>query len=242
MKAIILAAGYATRLYPLTKDMPKALLPIGDKPIIQYILDQINTIDQIDEVIVVSNSKFYNHFLEFAKVAVTSKVLKVLDDGTDTEESRLGAIGDIQFAIEREKIDDDVIIIAGDNLFTYKLREYYDYYMKKGSDCVVVKQISDKNILRQFAVAKLDEWDQIIELVEKPEEPNSDIGVFATYIYSRDTIGLFAKYLAEGNKKDAPGYFVQWLYKEKPVYAYRMNGVCYDIGTHESYNEVKNGL
>lgn len=239
MKAIILAAGYATRLYPLTENMPKALLTINDKPIIDYIVDEINTIDEVDSIYVVSNHKFIEHFYRWAKEASGKKPIKVIDDGTTSEETRLGGIGDIQYVIDQEKIDDDAVIIAGDNFFTYKLKDYYNYYKEKNKDCVCGKKLQDVEQLKQFAVASIDEYGKIIELQEKPEHPKSDIGVYATYFYKRDTVPLFRKYLDEGNKPDAPGYFVQWLYIQKPVYVYEMQGECYDIGTHKSYQEVQ---
>ena len=239
MKAIILVAGYATRLYPLTKDKPKALLPINGKPILDYIMEEVNTIDAIDEVYVVSNHKFYDHFSQWAAGYRGKKPVIVIDDGTTTEENRRGGIGDIQYAIEQQSIDDDVAVIAGDNFFTFKLKEYYDFYRAKGMDCVCAKRLDDVEQLRQFAVATADEAGRIQELVEKPQEPQSNLAVFATYFYTSDTVRLFKQYLMEGNKPDAPGYFVQWLYTRKPVFIYEMNGDCFDIGTIKNYEEVQ---
>ena len=238
MKAIILAAGYATRLYPLTKDTPKPLLKVGDKAIIDYIVDEINTIDEIDEIYVVTNHKFAGHFEKWAKEKNNVKNIKALDDGTMTEETRRGAIGDILYTIEEEKIDDELMIIAGDNLFTYSLREYCDYYKEKNDDCVCVKQFDDPEMIKQLGVVVLDENNKITNFEEKPSEPKSNKAAFATYIYKRDTVKLFDTYLKEGNKPDAPGNFLAWLCAKKDVYAYVMNGECYDIGTHKSYDEV----
>lgn len=240
MKAIILAAGYATRLYPLTKDKPKALLPVNGKPIIDYIVEQLMEVDAVDEVIVVSNHKFAASFHQWAvERAFLPKPMTVLDDGTTTEENRRGAIGDIQFAITTREIDDELLVIAGDNLFTFRLADYHSFYKAAGCDCVVAKELDDIKLLRQFAVAKLDEKGKILELVEKPENPRSNVAVYATYMYTRDTARLIGEYLAQGNKPDAPGYFVQWLYKRKDVYAYRIDGECIDIGTLKSYEEAQ---
>jgi glucose-1-phosphate thymidylyltransferase len=240
MKAILLVAGYATRLYPLTKTMPKALLNIGGKPILTYIYEQIETLDAVDEVFVVSNHKFYDHFVQWADTLNGSKAITVIDDGTTNEDNRRGAIGDIKFTIDQKKINDDIVVVAGDNFFTYKLKDMYDYYASVKDDCVCVKEIDDIEELKAFAVANLDENNKITQLEEKPQQPKSNTAVFATYMYTKDTIQLFEKYLSEGNKPDAPGYFVEWLYRKKPVYAYKFQGECYDIGTPESYEEVGN--
>lgn len=238
MKAIILVAGYATRLYPLTINTPKALLPINKKPIIDYIMEQIDTIPQIDEVFVVSNHKFADQFEAWANAHTTKKLVNVIDDGTDTEETRRGAIGDILFAIKQEKITDEIVVIAGDNLFTYSLEEYFDYFKKIDKDCVCVKPFEDREMLKQFGIAAINDDGKVTDIEEKPQNPKSNLVVFATYMYKKDTIPMFEQYIAEGNKPDAPGYFVEWLYKRKDVYAFTFNEECYDIGTPKSLKEV----
>lgn len=238
MKAIILVAGYATRLYPLTKDTPKPLLKVGGKPIINYIVEQINTVSAIDEIYVVSNHKFAAHFEQWAKELNNPVPISVLDDGTSTEETRRGAIGDIQFTIDEKKIDDDLMIIAGDNLFTYSLEEYYEYFSAKADDCVCVKQFDDMEMIKQLGVVLLNDDNKILDFEEKPENPKSNKAAFATYIYKKSTVPMFKQYLEAGNKPDAPGNFLAWLYKQKDVYAYVMNGECYDIGTHKALEEV----
>ena len=239
IKAIILAAGYATRLYPLTLNKPKALLPIADKPIIGYILDEINTISDIDNIYVITNSKFYQHFLDWATGITTDTPIEIIDDGTSTDETRLGAIGDIKFVIDQYSIDDDLMIIAGDNFFTFRLADYYTQFQNNPRDYVVVKELNNIEQLRHFAVASLDRDGRIVDLKEKPQEPQSNIAVYATYIYLRQTLPLFSTYFAQGNKGDAPGYFVQWLHTIKPVYAWHMDGDCYDIGTQKAYDDVR---
>ncbi len=239
MKAIILAAGYATRLYPLTINKPKALLTINQKPIINYIVEQINTIDVVDEIYVVTNHKFINSFAGWQNETISRAKITVLDDGSTEEQNRKGAIGDIAFVIEKMNIDDELLVVAGDNFFTYPLKDYYDFYEKKQRDCVCVKVWKDENTLRNFGIALLDESSKVLEIEEKPEKPKSNTVVFATYFYKKDTVPLFQKYLSEGNNPDAPGNFPAWLYKQKEVYAYTFNGECYDIGTRQSYEEVQ---
>lgn len=238
MKAIILAAGYATRLYPLTKNKPKALLPINNKPIINYIVEEIETIDAVDEIIVISNHKFADNFNEWVKTLNCSKEVSIIDDGTSSEETRLGAIGDILYTINIKDIDDELLVIAGDNFFTYKLKDYYDYYKKMNKDCICVKEFNNIEMLKQFGVAMLDENNRVLNIEEKPLKPKANTAVYATYMYKKDTIPMFKQYIEEGNKPDAPGYFIEWLYKKKDVYAYTFEGECYDIGTPQSYEDV----
>lgn len=239
MKAIILVAGYATRLFPLTKTTPKPLLKVGGKPIIDYIVEEVNTLDDVDSIFVVSNHKFASHFEQWAKDKNNTKPITVIDDGTDSDETKRGAIGDIKFTIEQGKIDDDVVIIAGDNLFTYKLKDYYDYFMNKKADCVCVKQFDDMEMIKQLGVVLMDENDKIIDLEEKPQNPKSNKAAFATYMYTKETVKMFEEYIQSGNSTDAPGFFLQWLHKKKPVYGYVMDGECYDIGTFKALDEVR---
>ena len=238
MKAIILAAGYATRLYPLTLNMPKALLPIGGKPIIDHIVAQMDTVEDLDEIYVVSNDKFAGHFEEWAKTAKSRVPIRVLNDGTTDDSNKRGAIGDIFFVIEEMKIDDDLMVIAGDNFFTYSLKDYVRFFREKDRDCVCVKVWEDESQLSQFGIALLDWEVKVLYIEEKPAKPKSNTVVFAAYLYKKETVPMFAEYLAAGNKPDAPGNFPAWLYKKQDVYAYTFDGECYDVGTPESYHEV----
>ncbi len=238
MKAIILAAGYATRLYPLTKDRAKALLPIGGKPIIDYIVEQMNRVDGLDDIYVVSNAKFYPQFVEWSQ-EITSKIpITVLDDGTTDDSNKRGAIGDISFVIKECNIDDELMVVAGDNFFTYSLVDYVDYYRQVNRDCVCVKVWKNEAELSQFGIALLDENGKVLDIEEKPKHPKSNTAVFASYLYKQDTVKLIDQYLAEGNSPDAPGNFPAWLYKRQEVYAYTFSGKCFDIGTPASYQEV----
>lgn len=238
MKAIILAAGYATRLYPLTLNMPKALLPIGKKPIIDHIVEKMDTVEELDEIYVVTNDKFAGHFEEWAKTAKSRVPITVLNDGTTDDSNKRGAIGDIAFVIEKAKINDDLMVIAGDNFFTYSLKEYVRFFREKDRDCVCVKVWEEESQLSQFGIALLDEKGMVLDIEEKPAKPKSNTAVFAAYLYKKETVPLFAEYLAAGNKPDAPGNFPAWLYLRKEVYAYTFEGECYDIGTPDSYREV----
>lgn len=239
MKAIILAAGYATRLYPLTLNTPKALLSVGKKPILNYIVDDINNIEEIDEILIVSNDKFFYDFTSWKDNSHYSKPIKIINDGTRSDEDKLGAIGDIELVIRKEKIHDDVFIIAGDNLYTSSLKEFFQYFRNIKKDSILAKKVKDDNLLKRMGVVTLDGYGMVTNFEEKPKEPKSDIGVFASYIYLKESVPLFEKYIYEGNNPDAPGYFIAWLHKRKEVYAHIIDADCYDIGTMESYKEVQ---
>lgn len=234
MKCILLCAGYATRLFPLTKNFPKALLTIGDKPLLDYILDEVEKIDEVNEIIVITNDRYYEHFNSWAKEKNCSKPIDVLNDKTTSNDDRLGAVGDIMYVIDKKKINEDLLIIAGDNLFTYDLKDVVNFYHEKKSSIVVAKKLDDINLLKRLAVALADEDNKIIDLVEKPEKPKSDLAVYATYIYPKEILHYFNEYKLEGNNMDAPGNFPQYLYKKENIYAYEFKGECYDVGTHET--------
>ena len=238
MKAIILAAGYATRLHPLTLNQPKSLLPVAGKPIINHIVEKVNTIPLIDAIYVVTNGKFYERFADWSKTAVSNAPISVLNDHTTEEANKKGAIGDIAYTIDSFSINDETLVIAGDSMFTFSLLDYYIFYRYVDADCVCAKELNDAALLRQFAVASVDLTGKILSLVEKPQEPKSNLAVYSTYFYKKDTLPLFHTYLAEGNNPDSSGYFPEWLHRRKPVYAYTINGQCYDIGTSQQYEEV----
>lgn len=244
MKALILAAGYATRLYPLTIDNPKALLPVRGRAILDYIVDEIETIDEINEIVVISNNRFFVLFEVWGdeRRETSQKKITVLDDGTTSEENKLGAIGDMWFAIETLHIDEDIVVIAGDNLFTYRLKDSFDAFKKSGLDMVLAKQIPVLSELQRMAVGILDTNNIIVDMEEKPKNPKSDIAFFATYFYKQETIPMIKAYLDQGNTPDAPGHFPAWLYVRKSVLAFLFDGECVDIGTPESYEEVQHSF
>jgi glucose-1-phosphate thymidylyltransferase len=241
MKALILAAGYATRLYPLTKDRPKALLEVQGRAILDYIAEQIGTIEEINEIVIISNDRFFEHFRQWAdsRGMVFGKPITVLNDHTTDESNKLGAIRDMLYAIDTLKIDEDIVVIAGDNLFTYPLKESYELFQRSGKDLILAKTMQLQSDLQRMAVGLLDENGIVIDMEEKPKYPKSDIAFFATYFYRRDTLPMIRDYLDQGNPPDAPGHFPAWLYVRKPLMAHLFNGECYDIGTFESYEEVQ---
>ena len=239
MKCLILAAGYATRLYPLTKSTPKPLLEVAGKSILERLLDKISVIGKIDHVYIVTNSRFSHAFKEWAGKYIYNKPITVIDDGTTSNENRLGAIGDIQYVIEDAKIDDDLMILAGDNLFEFDLRDFEQFFTDKNADVITAYEVNDVNLRRRVGIVELNSSARVLSFEEKPQEPRSPWGVPALYIYRQDTLPLIEKYLQEGNNPDAPGHFIPWLIKHKPVFAFQFKGQWHDIGTLESYKEAQ---
>jgi glucose-1-phosphate thymidylyltransferase len=238
MKAIILAAGYATRMYPLTENTSKALLPLRGKPVIDYIVEQINNLPNVEKIFVVTNRKFFSDFCEWAKNVPSKISVEILDDGTTSNENRRGAVGDVFFAIEEKNIDDDLLVIAGDNFFTYDLREQYDFFRETGCDTLAGKELNDPEKLKSFGIAVIDDAGKVLDFEEKPQNPKSNIVIYAAYFFRKETTRLFKKYLEEGNNPDFIGAFPAWICKFLNVYTYKMNGECYDIGTIEMYKKL----
>ena len=233
MKALILAAGYATRLRPLTDSIPKQLLPVGGRPMVDWILERIAE-TSADEVHLVTNARFAADFERWAD----GKDVQVHNDGTTSNEDRLGAIGDIRFV----GLDDDLLVIAGDNLFDDSLADYESYWRARGGSAVAVLDVGDRELAKQYGVVDVDEDDRITDFLEKPADPPTTLCATATYLYTREHARLVATYLDEGNPPDQPGNFVAWLHKREPVYAYRFRGEWYDIGDAAQLLEADNRM
>lgn len=231
MKALILAAGYATRLSPLTDDFPKGLLPVGGRPIVDWIVDNIRRA-RIDDIRLVTNARFAPLFDDW------SNGVTILDDGTSTNETRLGAIGDIEFA----DLDDDALIVAGDNLFEYELADLVAFGRKREGSAVAAHDVGSKELAKKYGVIDVDADGRIVDFAEKPEVPASTLVATATYLYTRAHLQLVDTYLAGGNPPDQPGHFVAWLHRREPVYAYRFDGGWYDVGDIGQLLEADNRL
>lgn len=234
MKCLILAAGYATRLYPLTKNFPKPLLEVAGKPILDWLIDDMSQTGLIDEYIIISNHKFAPIFEQWAD----SKV-KVLDDGTSSNETRLGAVKDIQFAIDQLKLDDDLLVMAGDNLLDFSLGDFIRFAKAKNATCVMRYYEHDEARLHKTGVAEIDTDGRILSMEEKPANPKSNWCIPAFYYYTRQDSHLIKKGIDSGCGIDAPGSFIAWLSTQTTVYTYEMPGHRYDIGTLTSYEQVQ---
>ena len=236
MKCLILAAGYATRLYPLTENFPKPLLKVGNKTILDWLVDDIAAAGLVDEYVVISNHKFAHHFEEWA--ATRKEQISVVDDGTETNETRLGAVRDIQFAIDALKLDDDMLVIAGDNVLDFSLTHFIRYADSKQSSAIMRYYEPEEAKLRKCGIVEIDTDDKIISMEEKPAEPKSHWCCPPFYFYTKADAKRIPDAIEQGCGIDAPGSFIAWLATQTTVYAMEMPGSRYDIGNLESYKQV----
>jgi glucose-1-phosphate thymidylyltransferase len=241
MKILVLAAGYGTRLYSLVKDTPKPLLLIDDRPLIDYILDKFKVIDGINEIIVVTNDKFYSHFLDWAdRNNAYPCPIKVVNDGTSSPDDRLGSVGDINFVIKNCNVEDDLLVIGGDNLFDYSLNEYVEFAQKKNPHVTIgVYDIKNLDEASKFGVVEVDEEGRIVSFEEKPESPKSSLIAMCFYYFPKESLGFVENYLQITHKADKAGDYIHWLTDQKGVYGFKFQGKWYDIGSVESYQKAQ---
>lgn len=237
MKCLILAAGYATRLYPLTENFPKPLLKVQDKTILDWMVDDIETCGVIDEYVVISNHRFATHFEEWAKTK--AQKITVVDDQTSTNETRLGAVRDIQYAIDTLQLDDELLVIAGDNLLDFSLTKFIAYAKEKQTSCIMRYYEANEQKLTKCGVVTCDDNDRIVGMEEKPAKPQTHWCCPPFYYYTKEDAKLVKKGIDEGCGTDAPGSFMAWLCTQTPVHAMEMPGKRYDIGNLESYEKVQ---
>jgi glucose-1-phosphate thymidylyltransferase len=238
VKALILAAGYATRLYPLTLETPKHLLEIGGRPMVDWVLDRLDPLDGLDGIYLVTNGKFAPAFEAWAAQR-PGRAVKVIDDGTTSEDDRLGAIGDIGLVLDSEEVDDDLIVIAGDNLFTGSIDGFVAEGRERERPVLAVHDVGDPALMSQYNTVETDEDGRITYFEEKPERARSTLAGIALYWYPRQVLPLIHTYLAETNNPDQPGRLVEWLYERTPVYVWQLPGAWYDIGTPEQLESAR---
>jgi glucose-1-phosphate thymidylyltransferase len=238
VRALILAAGYATRLRPLTDTVPKMLLPVGGRPLLDWIWDRLDEVD-LESVHLVTNARFAPKLAEWGE----GRGVTVHDDGTTSNDDRLGAIGDLAFVLDRIGLDDDLLVLAGDNLFEFSLADYVGFWRSKGvASGIAAHDCGSLELAREYGVVELDEDDRVVSLVEKPERPTTTFVSIAIYLIHREHLALVRTYLDEGNSPDQPGRFFVWLYPREPVYGYRFPGAWLDIGSRDQLLEADNRL
>ncbi len=241
MKVLILAAGYATRLYPLTLTQPKPLLDVAGKPMVEYVLDHLTPVGGVDHVYVVTNAKFAGHFQRWAddyRKRNPELQFTVVNDGSTDDSNKLGAIGDLNLVLTREKITDDLIVVAGDNLFSESLEAFGRVCRERGAPVLGVYDVGSLELVKKYSGVNLNAEGQIVSFEEKPKSPTSTLIGIALYYYPKATLPLITQYLAEGNNPDQPGRLVQWLYPRMPVYTWTVPGIWYDIGSKETLEEA----
>lgn len=238
MHAIILAAGYATRLHPLTENTPKPLLNVAGKPIIEHIIRKLEQIGQINRICIVTNDKFESHFNKWLKNFDAQKPIEIINDGTKSNEGRLGALGDIHHIISNKGINDDIIVVAGDNLFELDLLEVANFFRKKKSNVIVLHDVGDFELAKQYGIVGIDENNIVVNFEEKPLVPKSTLASTGIYIFPKKTIGLISKYIAQGNNPDKTGSFIEWLHKRDDVHSFVTCKKWYDIGSLEQLEKA----
>lgn len=240
MKALILAAGYATRLYPLTKDYPKPLLKVGHKPIINYIVDKLEAVEEIDEIIVVTNSKFMPMFRKWKSGLKSKKRISLIDDLTQSHADKRGAIGDMHFVINKKHLKDNLLVVGGDNLFDADLKDFLFFIKGNLNPVIGAYNIKGRQQAKKYGVIKLNSQSRLIGFQEKPKNPKSTLIAMCFYYFPKGRIRLIKEYLNKRtDKHDATGFYIDWLRKRVPVYGFVFNGRWYDIGDHKFYHEAK---
>ncbi|MBO7645690.1 MAG: nucleotidyltransferase family protein [Prevotella sp.] len=238
MKNIVIAAGYATRLGELTRNFPKPLLKIGESTILGRMLDDIDTISEIDEHVIITNHKFASIFEEWAREQHYAKPITIVDDGTSTNETRLGAVCDLLFAMDKLNINDDMLVVAADNLLFFTFKDFVDFAMQKQGSCLMCHEQPSIERLQRTGVVVLDDNDKVLNMEEKPQEPKTHWAVPPFYIYLKKDLDLVRNSVENGCGKDAPGNLAHYMVDNTDVYAWKMNAGRFDIGSLDTYYEA----
>jgi len=241
MKALILAAGYATRLYPLTKEYPKPLLEVRGRPIIDYIVDKLKAAALVDEIYVVTNTKFIHFFRSWAGTVKFSGKITLIDDQTKSNRARLGSIGDMDFVIKRQGIKDDLLVVGGDNLFSGPLKGFLSFSCgHRDAACIGLYRLRNRKDAVRYGVAKLGRRKEVVSFIEKPGRPDSSLVAMCLYYIPRDLLNSVSQYMRDKKEEaDTTGGYIAWLKMKVKVYGYVFKGSWFDIGDYKYLNAAK---
>ncbi|PIQ85699.1 MAG: nucleoside-diphosphate-sugar pyrophosphorylase [Candidatus Omnitrophica bacterium CG11_big_fil_rev_8_21_14_0_20_45_26] len=239
MKAMMLCAGYATRLYPLTKDKPKPLLPLAGRPMINYLIDKLQAIRELDEMCVVTNAKFFDHFQEWKEQYYPREPIHVLNDHTDSNETRLGAIRDMNLALKSFNAEDDILVLASDNYFDSDLNQFAQNAVShRPAATLAVYDVKDLKLATKYGLISHDNHYKITQFFEKPKHPTTTLASTGVYFFPKENLKLIDQFLAGNQNPDAPGHYIKWLSERTEVFAFPFEGTWYDIGDFESYRKA----
>ncbi|MBI4231099.1 MAG: nucleotidyltransferase family protein [Planctomycetes bacterium] len=238
MKVLILGAGYATRLYPLTATRPKPLLTVADRPMLEWILEGLSAVEGIDRGYLVTNERFARQYAAWLRDAKTPWPVELINDGSTSDQDKLGAVGDLQLAIEKKSIRDDLLVMAGDNLLRMDMGAFAREFARRHETLVALKDVTGSPMIRRYSVVTLDADRRIIDFEEKPAYPQSSLIAICLYLLPGAELPLVERYLSEGHNRDAPGYYIQWLHRVTRVYGHVFKDLWFDIGDIDSYNEA----
>ena len=239
MRAVLLCAGFGTRLYPLTEDRPKSLLQVAGEPLLNYLVRELETIPLLHQVTLVANGRFYDQFCDWQRKLKSRPTLTIVNDRAGEPENRLGAIKDLQMALSAEKSDDDILVLAGDNLFDAGLEPFISFALsKRPAGSVGVYQVESRALAKKYGLIQTDSSDKITGFFEKPENPPTLLASMGVYFFPKETLSWIDCYLGEHKNLDAPGYYISWLIKQVPLFAFRFGGSWFDIGDFNSYQKA----
>jgi glucose-1-phosphate thymidylyltransferase len=241
VKLIILGAGYATRLHPLTLHQPKPLLDVAGKPMIAHVLDNLKAITDIDHIYIVTNDKFAERFQLWAddyRETYEGAPITIINDHSTDDSNKLGAIADMNLVLTEAKIETDIMVVAGDNLFSRSLGAFGEFCHARDAPVLGVYDVGNLEEIKKYNAIEIDDTGRITFFEEKPAQPKSTLTGIALYYYPKWTLPLIRQYLAEGNHADQPGLLVQWLYQRTPFYVWRVPGTWYDVGSKETLEEA----
>ena len=235
MKAVVLAGGYAKRMWPLTKDRPKHLLPVAGRPMLDYVMERLESVSAVEEIFISTNMKYQGQFKKYLDGLHSEKRIRLFVEDTYSEEEKLGSVGALGYLIQENNLDDELLVIGGDNLFSFKMEDFIDYFYTKRANIIALYDLGDREKACLYGVVHIDEECRIVDFQEKPSDPQSTLVSTACYLFTRKGVQNISIYLEEGKDPDKMGHFIEWLYRHDEVYGFVFRGVWFDIGSLESY-------